>query len=207
MSKRLEFPCVRLLAAGLSWLLMFEGLAVRCAAQAGGRNLRIVVVEGDGAINNIRQRIAKAPVVRVEDDDARPAAKATVVFLLPEVGAGGTFLDRGNTLTVLTDEKGLAVGRGLRPNNVVGEFQIRVAASYQGQTASATITQTNVAPAAKRGGSGKVLLILGLAAGAAGGAVLAARSGSKNGGGAASQPPAPTGTVITPGAPILGPPR
>lgn len=206
MAKRLEFPCLRLLAAGLGWLLMFEGLAVQCAAQAGGQNLRIVVVEGDGAINNIRQQMAKAPVVRVEDDDNRPVAKATVVFLLPDVGAGGTFLDRGNILTVLTDEKGLAIGRGLRPNNMVGQFQIRVRASYQGQTASATITQTNVAPAAKRGGSGKVLLILGLVAGAAGGAVFAVRSGGKNGG-TAPQPAAPTGTVITPGAPIFGPPR
>ncbi|MEK7403794.1 MAG: hypothetical protein AAB225_01675 [Acidobacteriota bacterium] len=193
----------------LSCLLVVECAAAPAITQAPpSAGLKIVVLEGDGAINNIGQRLAKAPVVRVEDENSRPLAKAAVIFLLPEHGAGGTFLDRANSLTVSTDEKGVAVGRGLRPNNVAGEFQIRVVASFQGQTASVAITQTN-APGAKRGGGGKAVAIVALIAGAGAGAAFAARGSAKSPpAGPTPTPPTPSpGTTFAPGTPIFGPPR
>lgn len=203
--------CLHLFALSLSCPLLFSS----GSQEQPGSPIKIIVVEGDGAINNIRLGTAKAPVVRVEDDDGRPLAGVPVTFLLPEAGAGGTFADRGSSLTVITDSRGLVAARGLRPNNVAGPFQIRVTASYRGETARATITQTNAAPAASRRGSRtKLLLLLGLAGGAAAGAA-AALSG---GGGAASAGPAPapspppsapppSGTILTPGSPVWSPPR
>src|ERR1035437_2705000 len=53
--------------------------------------LNIVVVEGEGAINNVRQRAARAPVVRVEEQNHKPIAGAAVAFTLPTGGASGEF--------------------------------------------------------------------------------------------------------------------
>lgn len=179
--------------------------AFALSAQTGPETLRVIVVEGQDAINNIRDRTARAPVVRVEDSEERPVAGATVNFTLPDLGASGFFPDGRTALSTTTDQNGLATGRGLRPNNVAGRFQIRVTASHQGQTGSATITQVNVAPAAAaKKGSGKKVLLVVLVAAAGGGTAVALRGkGSSNGG---SNPP-PSGTTITPGSPVVGPPR
>ncbi|HWR53100.1 MAG TPA: hypothetical protein VN428_18460 [Bryobacteraceae bacterium] len=167
--------------------------------------LRVVVVEGEGAINNIREKTAKAPVVRVEDDDARPVRGATVTFTVPEMGPGGFFATAGTTFITTTDEQGIAIARGLQPNNVAGRFQIRVSAALAGETASAVVNQINAAPAEARGGLGKKLLIVGLVAGGAVGAAFAFKGGGSNGSPAA--PPPGGGTTLTPGSPVFGPPR
>jgi len=155
-----------------------------------------VIVEGEGAINNIRQRTAREPIVQVEDENRRPVAGAAVLFLLPDSGPGGTFADGSRSLSVVTDSQGRAAAKGLRPGNVSGKFQIQVQASYQGLTATTTITQTNaVLTAAAAGGMhGKLVAILAAAGGAAAvGAVLATRGGNK--------------TTITAGPPTVGAPR
>lgn len=165
--------------------------------------LNILVVEGEGAINNIRQRTAREPIVQVEDENHKPVAGAVVVFTLPTQGAGGAFANGARTLQVLTDNQGRAVARGLRPNNVQGQYQLRVNASANGQTATATVTQTNAlvaagaAAGAAAGISVKLIAILAAAAaaGVAGGVVAATRGGG----------PAPT--TISAGATTVGPPR
>ncbi len=53
--------------------------------------LNIVIIEGEGAINNIKQRTAREPVVQVEDENHKPVAGAAVIFALSDQGAGGTF--------------------------------------------------------------------------------------------------------------------
>ncbi|HJT88175.1 MAG TPA: hypothetical protein VJ732_09975, partial [Bryobacteraceae bacterium] len=88
--------------------------------------LNIVVVEGEGAINNIRQRTAREPIIQVEDQNHKPVAGAVVAFTLPTQGAGGTFANGARMLSVVTDSQGRAVATGLRPNNIAGQFQIRV---------------------------------------------------------------------------------
>ena len=72
-------------------------------------------------------------------------AGAAVVFFLPSSGPSGSFVDGSKTLTVSADAQGRAVAAGIHRNNLSGQMQIRVTASYGGQTVSAVITQTNVA--------------------------------------------------------------
>src|ERR1035437_3174925 len=106
--------------------------------------LHVVVLEGDGAINNIRLPRAKGPIIRVEDANNQGVAGAIVTFLLPASGAGAFFGDGGRSLTMTTDDRGEVVARGLHANRIAGTFQIRVSASRGGQIAAASITQTNV---------------------------------------------------------------
>ena len=190
----------RLLAS--QWVaLVLCALLVRAAVTVP----RIEVVEGDGAINNVRLHRAKEPVVRVVDQDDHPLPNVAVTFLLPENGPGGTFVDGRTSLTVMTDSNGQAVGRGLRPNNTAGQFRIRVTASYQGQATSTIVTQTNAEPA-KGGGSSKTILILALLGGGAA-AAAAVALGGKHGSSSTPTPPTNTGAVINPGNPTFGPPK
>jgi hypothetical protein len=179
-------------------------------AQDAPPKINLVIVEGEGAINNVRQRTAREPIVQVEDENHKPIAGAMVVFALPSQGAGGAFAGGTHTLTVMTDNTGRAVARGLRPNNVQGQFQIHVNASYQGQTASAVISQTNALAAAAAGGaaaagiSGKLIAVLVIVgAAAAGGAAYAVHAS----GGGTTAATIPAATTIAPGTGTVGPPR
>jgi hypothetical protein len=197
---------MRILAVGLSYLLILQTLPAR-AQEAGSGQLNLVVVEGEGAINNVRQRTAREPIVQVEDENHKPVAGAVVVFLLPDQGASGTFANGSHTLTVTTDAQGRAVAHGFKPNNVQGQFNMRVSASFQGKTATATISQTNVmagaaAGAAATGISLKLIVILAVAGAAAAGAAIAATRGG------GSTPAAVIATTtITPGTGTVGAPH
>jgi hypothetical protein len=177
-------------------------------AQERVRTLSLVIIEGEGAINNIRQRTAREPIVQVDDENHKPVAGALVLFELPTRGAGGTFADGSHALRVVTDAQGRAAAHGMIPNNAKGRFQINVTASLNGVTASAAITQSNAvagasgAATATAGISGKVVAILVVAAAAvAGGAYYATHSGG------ASGATAPAGATITAGASTVGAPR
>ncbi|MCL4797351.1 MAG: hypothetical protein KJZ84_22485 [Bryobacteraceae bacterium] len=167
--------------------------------QSGPRSISIVIVEGDGAINNVRQRIAREPIIEVVDENKNPVPGALVTFLLPQSGAGGVFTDGSRMLTVMTDDSGRAVARGIRTNTVDGQWQMRVSASFQGQTASATIGLTNAAVAGALAGAKLWALLAIIGGAAAGGAVIATRNGN---GGAVPRPP----TTVTPGTPSVQPP-
>ena len=176
---------------------------------ARGESLKLVVVEGEGALNSIEARRAKEPVVRVEDEEGRPVAGAAVSFILPVQGAGGYFDGREASLTVTTGAGGIAVARGLKPNNLAGPFTIRATASSGGRTATATIHQTNVAPLVTRGNGKKIALLAILGGAAVGGVVAATRGagGSSPGGNAAVSGSAAGGTTVQSGTPVFGPPR
>lgn len=184
--------------------LLFSALLI--SAQTTG--LKIVVVEGQGAINNVRERRAKEPVVQVVDDGNAPVPGATVSFQLPDNGPSGVFGTGERMLTMVTDAKGQAVGRGLRPNQVVGRFGIRVTASFRGETASTTIFQTNAAPAgaASSGGGSKKFLWIALVGGAAAGGLVAAR-GHGSSSSPSVVPVVPPGTVLVPSTPVFQPPH
>jgi hypothetical protein len=143
--------------------------------------LSIVILEGEGAINNNRQRVAREPVIQVEDENHKPVAGAAVTFLMPNQGAGASFANGARSLTVLSDEKGQAIARGLKPNGINGNYQVRVNASFRGQTASSSINQSSAVSASPgtSGLSAKVLSIVGAAgAAAAVGIYLGTRGGS-----------------------------
>ena len=183
-------------------------LAFWIPAVAQAPMLNLVVIEGEGAVNNIRQRTAREPVVQVQDENHKPVAGAIVVFMLPSNGAGGSFANGARTLTMTADNQGQAVARGLTPNGVKGQYQIRVNASHNGLTASIAITQVNaVIPAtgaASAGAvSGKLIAVLAIVgAAAAGGAYYATHNGGSTPGAIA-----PPGTSIAAGAGAVGPPR
>jgi hypothetical protein len=175
-------------------------------AQAPPASLQITIIDGEDALNNIKQRTAREPIVQVEDENHKPVAGAAVVFLLPNEGASGAFTGGVRTLNVVTDSKGQAVARGFHPNHAAGRYQIRVNASYQGKTAQTTINQTNVAGAgAATGASAMTKLLTILVAGAVAGAAVAV---STHVGGGGSVPPAGSVPIaVTPGTGTVGPPR
>jgi hypothetical protein len=188
-------------------LLILLNLFRAPAWAQGPTGLSITIVEGEGAINNVRQRVNREPIVQVEDQNHKPVAGAVVLFFLPDQGASGTFQDGSRMLMTVTDNQGRAVARGIRPNGQSGPMLIRVTASFQGLTASSVITQTNAAAATAASGTGlsttaKWAIILGIAAGAAAGGIIAAT----HGGGSSGSSSTPGTITITPGTPIVGGP-
>jgi hypothetical protein len=130
-----------LLPFGLSCVLSLSAPAPLARAQNIPAHITLLVMEGEGATSGVRQRVARDPVVKVEDDDHRPVAGASVVFALPVSGASGEFVNGSRNLTVLTGEDGLATARGLRMNDVPGRLQLYVTASYRGLRARTLISQ------------------------------------------------------------------
>jgi len=176
--------------------------------------IQIVIVEGEGAINNVRERVNREVIVQVEDQNHKPVAGAAVIFFLPNDGPGGTFANGSTSLTTTTNEQGRSVARGIQFNGLAGPMQMRVTASYAGRTASAVINQTNALTGASTAGSGigggvgggmsrttKILII-----GAIVGAGVAAGVVVGNRGSSTSTPTIPTIT-ITPGTPTVGGPQ
>jgi len=193
------------------FLLLWNLFPQPARSQENTPALQIVVIEGEGGINTIGQRIARDPVVEVEDQARKPLGGATVVFFLPNQGPGGTFPNGTTTLTATTDALGRATARGIRVNGQAGTMRIRVTASAGGQMASAVITQNNVSGLsgsnAKTGMSRttKLLIVLGVVAVGAGVGIAVASHGgsssSSSGGG-----PGSTAT-LTPGTPTVGAPQ
>ena len=124
--------------------LLLTFLAATLSAQAGG--FKIVVIEGEDAVNIIQQKTAVRPVVEVRDRNNLPVPGVLVTFSI-EGGKAATF-SGASTLTVATNAAGQAAVTGLTPS-VAGAFQIQVSALAQGQVVTATIAQTNVLTAAQ----------------------------------------------------------
>lgn len=187
------------LLASVVWLLLTNAEP----AHAQPARLKIVVISGEDAVNVIQQRSASAPVVEVRDANNLPVAGATVTFSIRSAGA--TFGNGARTVSVITNASGQAAATGLTPT-AAGAVEIQAAASFQGQTAAAVITQTNVATAAQTaaasgaatGGSGGIsgttIGIAGAAAGSA--AIVATQLGGENATAPvdAAPPPPPTPT-------------
>jgi hypothetical protein len=180
-------------------------------AQDALPKLNIVIVEGEGAINNIRLRTAREPIVRVEDENHKPVAGAVVVFALSNQGASGSFTGGAHSLSVVTDSQGQAAARGFHPNNVQGQYQMHVTASSNGRTANTNITESNVVAAATAattaaaaGISGKLIAIIVIAAAAAAGAGAYAAT---HGGGGTNTTVTNGPITITPGTGAVGPPK
>lgn len=174
--------------------------------------LNLVVVEGEGTVNDLHQRTAKDTVVRVEDGNHKPVAGAAVLFALPTEGATGEFANGSKTLTVITDSKGLARAQGIRLNQTNGKMPVHVNASYRGLTARASITEfvSGARPGASaKGGHGHaVIVVLAVVAAAAGGGAyyyLAASHSVSSGTAAVATGPAPIG--ITAGTGSIAPPH
>ena len=194
----------RLLCTMLAQIIAIPYATPPVRAQAPEpKQLNISILEGEGAINNIKQRTAREAIVQVQDENHKPVAGVAVTFFLADHGASGVFSNGSRSMTVLTDTNGQAAMHGMVPNKVAGKMAIRVAANYKGVNANAVITQQNAAGAAAGGAaiSGKVIaLIVAVVAGAAIGAIVATQSGGS------PTPPPPVVVTITSGTPTVGHP-
>lgn len=210
------------LSVGLAVLLTFPALgAAQQAPPAGPQqqvsapaapqpvmlpgSLKILVLEGQGAINNVEKGLATPPVVEVRDRDDRPVEGATVVFRLPPSGASGAFADGKLTKSVTTNAQGQAIATGLIPNRTLGRMTIHVTASMGNRMGETDVAETNTpdryamaTEATPHKGIRKKWIIIGAAAAAAiaVGVILGTRGGSS----AASNPT----VTITPGPVTIG---
>jgi len=169
--------------------------------------LKVIVIEGEGAVNNIRTRSATAPLVEVRDESGKPVAGAEVVFQLPPAGPGGVFHGWMRTQTVRSDAQGRAAASGYAPNDQAGRFNIKVTATLGNKTGSAVIAQSNVyrggsAPGMSGGRSGWWKIVVGVGAA---GAVIGAVAATRNGGQTSTTALKPI--TITPGPITVGSPR
>ena len=84
------------------------------------------------------------------------------------VEISGVFSNGTHSLTAVTDDTGRAVARGMVPNKVAGDVQIRVVARFKDLDANTVIHEQNVAvataAAASGAISGKLLAIILIAA-------------------------------------------
>ena len=156
--------------------LLLTFLAATLSAQAGG--FKVVVIEGEDAVNIIQQKTAVRPVVEVRDRNNLPVPGVLVTFSI-EGGKAATF-SGASTLTVATNAAGQAAVTGLTPS-VAGAFQIQVSALAQGQVVTATIAQTNVLTAAQAAAASAATS--GGTAGSSAGGGTGGASGAAGGGG------------------------
>jgi hypothetical protein len=140
--------CALLVAA----LLLLQPIASLHAEEAADgappQDLQIVILDGEGALNNIQARTAREPIVQVQDHNHKPVAGASVLFAIHggSAGAGGTFAEGATSLSVTTGTDGIAHAAGLLPNGEKGAWQITVSASYGALTASTIINEINFTP-------------------------------------------------------------
>ena len=205
----------------MHWAAAVISCLMTCAGPANTQTrpaLRVVVVQGQNAINNIGSGSFLPLEVQVRDENDKPVSGASVTFELPERGAGGTFLGAYKRLNLTTDEQGNAGATNFQPNLVEGRFQIHVIASSGDRTGSVDINQTNTLQnkdlrAENTGSVGIVARLKSIklsrrtkiiaAAAVAGIVVLAVTTGGSSSTAATSS----TATSIIPGTVAVGAPR
>src|SRR5215475_6995357 len=173
-------------------LALYSGLAQPSIAQA---QLRIEVVEGEGAKNVAQQIAAKQLIVRVLDGNNRPVEGAAVTFIAPMSGPGGDFTNDSNTIRLLTSTDGVANTGPYHPNAATGAYEIQVRAEFQRALATAAISQMNVLQSKSHR---KMIAIIAIAGAAAGAAI------ATHGGGSSSSSGTPT---VTLGGTAVGAPK
>jgi hypothetical protein len=167
------------------------------------KGLLITILEGEGALNDIRARTAREPIVEVDDENHKPVAGALVLFSLDNGGGSPFATFAGSpTVSVETDAAGRAVGKGFQATQRKGNFQIKVHVSKGQLQADAVIAETNVTALDSAGSTGKRVGLLsskklywilgGAAAGGAAAGIVLAMQQSR--------------TTITPGTGTVGAP-
>jgi hypothetical protein len=164
--------------------------------------LFIQVLEGEGALNDMRSRTTREPIVQVQDENHKPIAGVVIIFTTPSSGASATFSNGLTSLQTVTDAEGKAIAAGFKPNGISGSYQIRVQANWNQLTTTSVINQTNTKQSststqtvhAARAFPLKAVLIVAAVAAAAGvtAGILATRGGS--------------GPTISAGTPTVGAP-
>lgn len=186
---------VRQVLANVMMLLAIQSPAP--AQDATAPKLNIVVISGDGAINNIKSRTARETIVEVRDENNKPVAGASVVFLLPDSGPGLVSSNGSRMITTMTDAKGRAAARGLKTNGQSGRYNLQIRANHQQSFGQLVVAQSNiVAAGAAISGLTAALIVVGAAA-AAGTAYAVTRDSG----------PGRNSVGVNPGTPSAGAPR
>jgi hypothetical protein len=183
-----------------AWTAHASGVS---AAAEQPKALFIDILEGEGALNDVRTRTAREPIVEVKDENHKPVAGALVLFAIDNGGGSpyATFAG-AQTVSVQTDAAGRAVARGFQITQRKGRFNIKVRATQGEAAAEATIAMSNIAVLLSNSGSEnpipvashhKAVWVIGsvVAVGIVAGVVIASRG---------------TATTITPGTGTVGAP-
>jgi hypothetical protein len=171
--------------------------------EAPAVGLKILVLEGQDGVNNIRAPMPANIVVEVRDDNDRPVEGAKVNFQLPLMGPSGGFEGGVRNKEATTTIQGQAAV-SYTPNMELGRFTIQVKAAQGGRGGMTTIRQQNASTSEAGQNKSwvrrhKVLLIV-IAAAALG---LGLGIGLTRGGKSSSSS---GGITITPGVPtVTGP--
>jgi hypothetical protein len=113
-------------------------------AQPQPQALEITILDGEGALNNIRQRTAREPIVQVKDRNRKPVAGVLILFAINDGPSGaGASIGGASTFSAVTDADGRAQARGFTPNRTEGKFTITVTATLGALVAMAIIHQEN----------------------------------------------------------------
>lgn len=109
--------------------------------------LLITIIDGEGALNDVRTRTAREPIVEVDDENHKPVAGALVVFAIDNGGSGTPFASfaGAQSISVPTDAAGRATAKGFQITQHKGKFHISVHASLGQLEVSEVIAQTNIA--------------------------------------------------------------
>jgi hypothetical protein len=118
---------------------------LKASPEGAPQKLFINILDGEGALNNIRQRDAREPVVQVTDENHKPVSGALVLFLIRNGDHGATATFNGaQSLTVTTGADGTAHASGLQVGRNPGTYTIAVTATVGVIVATAVIHQSNV---------------------------------------------------------------
>lgn len=174
------------------------------------RNLKLLVLAGNGEMNDLERRVMASLVVQVLDQNDRPVEGADVVFRFPLNGPGATFTGGKTSQTARTNGTGEVAAVNWMANGEVGTFEVHVTATYGNEIGETTLKMSNVTrivEGAKKSSKQShwysptwvKIAIIGGVAGAVAGIVLATRGGGHSTGGTVP-------VTITPGPPAVGQP-
>jgi hypothetical protein len=107
--------------------------------------LFIDILQGEGALNDVRARTAREPIVEVRDENHKPVAGVVVLFVIDNNAGGlGATFNGAQAFSMTTGADGQAVGRGFEITKTTGKFHISIDARQGNLHTRAVINQANV---------------------------------------------------------------
>lgn len=143
-------PSGRRLIAAIAGLAMLacstvQAQIVKTGADGAPQKLIITILDGEGALNNIRQRDAREPVVQVTDENHKPVAGVALLFLIHDGPKGASASFNGeSSFAATTGPDGVAKTTGLQVGRNPGSFTITVTATLGAIVATTVIHQASI---------------------------------------------------------------
>ena len=108
------------------------------------KDLKVMVLAGNGENNDLERRIMAPLVVQVLDQNDRPVQSGEVTFAFPASGPGATFPGGKTSSTVRTNGTGEAAALNWIANGQAGSFEVHVSVIYGNESGEATVKMNNV---------------------------------------------------------------